>query len=234
MYARADGIVDLGKSICIGCKACIAACPYDTVFIDPEDHSAEKCNFCAHRIDLNLEPACVVVCPTEAIMVGDLNDPNSRVAEIVGRQPVAVRPPEKETHPKLFYMGARQATLTAQKGCTRHCQSGRSPHVRWTDGSVHQNLTFPVHPDPISGMHCWHQAVRLTRAKSSDRYGDIHGDTEKSYAAYTKWLQMTRPADRVSPDSSRCPYRLQRPLEPGRDVYQLPHVDSAEPACGEL
>ena len=111
MYSRSDGIVDFDKSICIGCKACIAACPYDAIFINPEDHSAEKCNFCAHRIDMNLEPACVVVCPTEAIMVGDLNNAGSRVAEIVGREPTAVRRPEKETHPKLFYKGAHQATL---------------------------------------------------------------------------------------------------------------------------
>ena len=75
MYARPDGIVDFDKSICIGCKACIAACPYDAIFINPEDHSAEKCNFCAHRLDVGLEPACVVVCPTEAILVGDLDDP---------------------------------------------------------------------------------------------------------------------------------------------------------------
>ena len=111
MQALSDGIVDFDKSICIGCKACIAACPYDAIFINPEDHSAEKCNFCAHRIDMNLEPACVVVCPTEAIMVGDLNDPSSRVAEIVGRQPVAVRRLEKETHPKLFSISAHHATL---------------------------------------------------------------------------------------------------------------------------
>jgi len=111
MYRRPDGIVDFDKSICIGCKACIAACPYDAIFINPDDHSAEKCNFCAHRIDVGLEPACVVVCPTEAILVGDLNDPTSRVAQIVGREPVTVRRPEKETHPKLFYVGAHQATL---------------------------------------------------------------------------------------------------------------------------
>jgi Fe-S-cluster-containing dehydrogenase component/formate-dependent nitrite reductase membrane component NrfD len=111
MYRRPDGIVDFDKSICIGCKACIAACPYDAIFINPDDHSAEKCNFCAHRIDVGLEPACVVVCPTEAILVGDLNDPASRVAQIVGRRPVTVRRPEKETHPKLFYVGAHQATL---------------------------------------------------------------------------------------------------------------------------
>jgi formate-dependent nitrite reductase membrane component NrfD/ferredoxin len=111
MYAREDGIVDFDKSICIGCKACIAACPYDAIFINPEDHAAEKCNFCAHRLDIGLEPACVVVCPTEAILVGDLNDPTSSVSQIVGRNPVAVRRPEKETHPKLFYRGAHLATL---------------------------------------------------------------------------------------------------------------------------
>ncbi|MBI2962612.1 MAG: polysulfide reductase NrfD [Deltaproteobacteria bacterium] len=111
MYRRPDGLVDFDKSICIGCKACIAACPYDAIFINPEDHSAEKCNFCAQRIDVGLEPACVVVCPVEAILVGDLDDPRSRVAGIVGREAVAVRRPEKDTRPKLFYKGAHQATL---------------------------------------------------------------------------------------------------------------------------
>ena len=86
MYRRPDGIVDFDKSICIGCKACIAACPYDAIFINPEDHSAEKCNFCAHRIDVGLEPACVVVCPTQAILIGDLNDNASRLSEFVHRE----------------------------------------------------------------------------------------------------------------------------------------------------
>ena len=111
MFKRSDGIVDFDKSICIGCKACMAACPYDAIFINPEDHSAEKCNFCAHRIDMQLEPACVVVCPTQAILVGDMNNPDSYVAQIINRDTVAVRRPEKETLPKLFYKGAHQATL---------------------------------------------------------------------------------------------------------------------------
>jgi formate-dependent nitrite reductase membrane component NrfD/ferredoxin len=111
MYKRPDGIVDFDKSICIGCKACMAACPYDAIFINPEDHSAEKCNFCAHRLEIGLEPACVSVCPTEAILVGDLNDPTSKVARIVQREAVAVRRPEKETRPGLYYKGAHQATL---------------------------------------------------------------------------------------------------------------------------
>ena len=111
MYRRPDGIVDFDKRICIGCKACMAACPYDAIFINPDDHSAEKCNFCAHRLDVGLEPACVVVCPTQAITVGDLGDPTSAVARTVGREAVSVRKPEKGTRPKLFYRGAHQATL---------------------------------------------------------------------------------------------------------------------------
>ena len=111
MYMRRDGIVDFDKTACIGCKACIAACPYDAIFINPEDHSAEKCNFCAHRLDVGLEPACVVVCPTQAIIVGDLADPNSRAAQMVQREPMTVRRPEKETRPKVFYKGASGSTL---------------------------------------------------------------------------------------------------------------------------
>jgi Fe-S-cluster-containing dehydrogenase component/formate-dependent nitrite reductase membrane component NrfD len=111
MYRRADGIVDFDKRLCIGCKACIAACPYDAIFINPEDLSAEKCNFCAHRLDIGLEPACVVVCPTEAISVGDLNDPGSKVARIVGGEQTQVRRPEVGTRPGVFYKGAGPATL---------------------------------------------------------------------------------------------------------------------------
>ena len=111
MHRRPDGIVDFDKSICIGCKACIAACPYDAIFINPDDKSAEKCNFCAHRLDVGLEPACVVVCPTQALLVGDMNDPLSAVSEIIHQDAVAVRRPEKETRPKVFYKGADQVTL---------------------------------------------------------------------------------------------------------------------------
>ncbi|MGE5829673.1 MAG: 4Fe-4S dicluster domain-containing protein, partial [Micromonosporaceae bacterium] len=111
MFTRPDGIVDFDKQACIGCKACMAACPYDAIFINPADHTAEKCNFCAHRLEVGLEPACVVVCPTQAIIVGDLNDPDSAVARVVNREPVTVRRPEKGTRPKLFYRGATALTL---------------------------------------------------------------------------------------------------------------------------
>ncbi len=89
----------------------MAACPYDAIFINPDDHTAEKCNFCAHRIDVGLEPACVSVCPTEAILIGNINNPKDKVSSIIQREPVKVRRGEKSTRPKLFYKGAHEATL---------------------------------------------------------------------------------------------------------------------------
>jgi anaerobic selenocysteine-containing dehydrogenase len=100
--------------------------------------------------------------------------------------------------------------------------------IWWTDVGVHQNLTFPVHPDPVSGMHCWHQAVRVRKAEASDRAGDIHVDTEKSRSVYRTWLQFTRAADEHSPDGTRRPYWLLRPLKPAREFYKLQEVQSAE------
>ena len=143
MFRRADGIVDFDKAACIGCKACMAACPYDAIFINPSDHSAEKCNFCAHRIDIGLEPACVVVCPTQAILVGDLDDPASDVAQIVQREAVAVRRPEKETRPKLFYKGAHQSTLDPL--AARRPDGGL---FLWSEQGSVQNQVPAGHPGP--------------------------------------------------------------------------------------
>jgi anaerobic selenocysteine-containing dehydrogenase len=94
--------------------------------------------------------------------------------------------------------------------------------IWWTDAGVHQNLTFPVQPDPISGMHCWHQAVRVKKAGPGDRYADVSVDTAKARKAYEEWMSRTRPAILHSPDGTRRPYWLLRPLKPGREAYQLP------------
>ena len=111
LFKRKDGIVDLNSASCIGCRACMAACPYDQLFIDPGTHTAEKCNFCANRIENQLQPACVSVCPTECRIFGDLEDPTSQVSQIVQRQPFMVRKPEKGTGPKVFYLGADESLL---------------------------------------------------------------------------------------------------------------------------
>ncbi len=93
--------------------------------------------------------------------------------------------------------------------------------IWWTDVGVHQNLTFSVHPDPVSGMHCWHQAVRVTKAASGDRYGDISVDSEKSHQVFKEWLAKTRSAAEHSPDGTRRPYWLIRPVKPVRKAFRL-------------
>ena len=71
LFRLDNGIVDFNGDRCIGCKSCMQACPYDALYINPNTNTAEKCNFCAHRIEAQLEPACVIVCPVQAIISGD-------------------------------------------------------------------------------------------------------------------------------------------------------------------
>src|SRR3954471_11911241 len=111
LFKRRDGIVDLHGDSCIGCRACMVACPYDQLFIDPNTRTAEKCNFCANRIENELLPACVSVCPTECRIFGDLDDPASEVAQIAARESTRVRKPEKQTIPKVFYIAAEESAI---------------------------------------------------------------------------------------------------------------------------
>ena len=105
LFRRNDGIVDFDNERCIGCKSCMQACPYDALYIDPQRNTAAKCNFDASRIDMGYKPACEVVCPTQAILSGDLDDPNSLISKRVALEKVSVRKAEKGTKPKLFYVG---------------------------------------------------------------------------------------------------------------------------------
>ncbi|MEZ4741420.1 MAG: molybdopterin dinucleotide binding domain-containing protein [Bdellovibrionota bacterium] len=94
--------------------------------------------------------------------------------------------------------------------------------VWWQDVGVHQNLTHAVHPDPISGAHCWLQkATKVARAEPHDRYGDVWVDKDKSMQVYKEWLQLTRSAEKHSPDGTRRPLWLKRPLKPVRGAYNL-------------
>jgi anaerobic selenocysteine-containing dehydrogenase len=97
-----------------------------------------------------------------------------------------------------------------------------SKRVWWQDVGVHQNLCFGVQPDPVSGMHCWHQKVRVGPAEPGDRHGDVFADTDRAHAVYREWLAMARSADEVSPDGLRRPHWLLRPFRPTLEAYRLP------------
>jgi anaerobic selenocysteine-containing dehydrogenase len=94
-----------------------------------------------------------------------------------------------------------------------------SSRIFWTDGGVHQNITHAVHPDPISGMHCWHQKVKLEKAHPTDTYGDVFVDTNKSFEVYKEWLKMTRPAP--GPDGLRRPLWFGRALRPAEETFYI-------------
>jgi anaerobic selenocysteine-containing dehydrogenase len=94
-----------------------------------------------------------------------------------------------------------------------------SKRVWWTDGGVHQNMTFPVQPDPISGMHCWHQRVTVERARPEDRYGDVVVDTARSMQVFEEWLARTRPAP--GPGGLRRPLWLARAVRPANEAYRV-------------
>lgn len=116
MYQRDDGIVEFDKERCIGCKACIQACPYDAIHIDPESSTAAKCHYCAHRVEQGMEPACVVVCPEHAILAGDLDDPESEIAKTLANNPTTVRKPEQGTNPNLFYIDGEARSAEPGEG----------------------------------------------------------------------------------------------------------------------
>ena len=98
--------------------------------------------------------------------------------------------------------------------------------IWWTDAGVHQNLTFPVHPDPVSGSHCWHQKVRIEAAHAGDRYGDISVDSAKAHEVYQEWLAEARPAP--GPGGMRRPHWFLRPYRPDPKTYQLASRDHAD------
>jgi len=101
-----DGIVVIDQGLCIGCKYCIQACPYDARFINPVTGWADKCDFCIHRVSQGLEPSCVSTCVGGARIFGDLADLESNISTLVAKNQVTVLRREMGTFPNVYYIGA--------------------------------------------------------------------------------------------------------------------------------
>lgn len=104
-FQRPDGIVVVDADRCVGCAYCVQACPYDARFVNHATQKADKCTFCAHRVEAGLLPACVESCVGGARVFGDLDDPKSTVAKLVAKGDAKVLKPELGTRPHVFYLG---------------------------------------------------------------------------------------------------------------------------------
>lgn len=103
IHKQRDGIVLIDQKKCNSCKACLEACPYQSIMIDPKTERAWKCDLCVHRIKQGLEPFCVNCCEMEAMFFGDIGDPASRVSQLAGKRNAYVLKPELETNPAVRY-----------------------------------------------------------------------------------------------------------------------------------
>lgn len=103
-YKREDGLVLIDYDRCIGCGYCVVNCPYNSRFINPIRHTADKCTFCVQRLDAGYLPACVTTCIGRARTFGDLDDPKSEISQILSSVPTQSLRPELGTDPKVFYI----------------------------------------------------------------------------------------------------------------------------------
>jgi Fe-S-cluster-containing dehydrogenase component len=102
-HVNQGGTVMVAHSKCTGCKACIAACPYDARYVHPKGY-VDKCTFCLHRVKRGVEPACVEVCPTGCLAFGDLNDARSEVSKLLRTRKHKVLHPETGCEPNVYFL----------------------------------------------------------------------------------------------------------------------------------
>jgi len=108
-FQRLDGIVVVNADACVGCGYCVNACPYDARFINEDTGKADKCTFCAHRVDAGLLPACVESCVGGARVFGNLADPSSAARRLLDSGQARVLRPEMRTGPQVYYLGLEPA-----------------------------------------------------------------------------------------------------------------------------
>ncbi len=153
---RKDGIVDLDRDACIGCRACMQGCPYDAIYLNEDTGAAEKCHYCAHRIEKQLEPACVVVCPESAIVAGDLHDPKSKISQMLKEHEgeTLQRRVEQNTGPNVHYLGVEPTLL-------KPGEAERPETYIWSDRPPHKSEPWPeelpLEPDTRTVLDAGHK-----------------------------------------------------------------------------
>jgi Fe-S-cluster-containing dehydrogenase component len=163
LHKRPDAIVDLDRDLCIGCRACMQACPYDALYLNEDRGVAEKCHYCAHRTEVGLEPACVTVCPEQAIVAGDVSDPDTPITILIREEDVQRRKLDKGTKPRVWYIDALPESLqpTVPRDPSTYLWSDRAandvpmPIVPGYEPTPDITTTLDVPHPPAWGWHVW-------------------------------------------------------------------------------
>jgi formate-dependent nitrite reductase membrane component NrfD/ferredoxin len=157
--------VEFDPDRCIGCKACMQACPYDAIHVDPETGTVAKCHYCAHRVEVGVEPACVVVCPTHAIIAGDMDDADSEISRVLAHKQTTVRKPEQGTAPKLHYVGANDVSLVPT------ALAGKPDGMMWSDVVTEQGVSLAKLASPTTALTTVKTAASGTKIRTPQTQG---------------------------------------------------------------
>lgn len=112
-YRTEDGTIQVNEDKCVGCRYCIAACPYNARFINPKTNTADKCTFCLHRVEAGLMPACVSTCVAQARYFGDMNDPEFK--KILDSKAHQTLRPELNTKCNVYYSDMEEVLMAPEK-----------------------------------------------------------------------------------------------------------------------
>ncbi|QSX33158.1 4Fe-4S dicluster domain-containing protein [Shewanella avicenniae] len=113
-YRNDDGIITINKDKCVGCQYCVAACTYKVRFMNPVTRVADKCNFCTDtRLKRGEQPACVTVCPTNALVFGDANDASSEVAQIIATRATYRDKVHLGAEPRVYRIPAKKGGIAS-------------------------------------------------------------------------------------------------------------------------
>lgn len=137
IYKRSDGIVIIDPEKAKGMKQLVDSCPYKVIFWNEEKKLPQKCTFCAHLLDEGWkEPRCVESCPTDALVFGDADDPNSKVSKIISSGKTEILHPEFNSKPRVHYIGLSKTFIAGSVvlGDTDECAEG--VRVTLTDQST--------------------------------------------------------------------------------------------------
>jgi Fe-S-cluster-containing dehydrogenase component len=103
IYQRDDGIVLIDERHCTGCLACKAACPYGAIYFRPDKGTVDKCTFCFENIEAGRKPECVVTCPVDSLIFGNLNDTEDALLRLIKDRDARPLHPEVGTSPSVYY-----------------------------------------------------------------------------------------------------------------------------------